>query len=316
MRGLILVFLLLLYGVCGVNAQQTSGLDTTVIYKNQAFTLTDVVVRNNFNIASFVEYVKNDTTFYKAFRNLRIIGFSAFNDINIFDKKGRLAASLHNLTTQQVSNGCRTATVHNERVTGDFYNTKGQHNYTTAEMYASLFFTKGRVCGENNIVGNRIFSAKGKSGMDKHREQLKQLFFNPGTRIAGLPLIGNKVALFDEDVSQLYHYSIDQREFRGSLCYIFTITPRADLSSSQRSNIVIDNMTTWFNAKTLEIIQRDYSLSYNAGIFNFDVDMHVQLEKVGDLLVPKLLRYNGYWKLLFKKPEWSQFTATLFNFKL
>ena len=35
-------------------------------------TLSEVVVRNNINMAKFIERVKNDTTFYKAFRNLRI----------------------------------------------------------------------------------------------------------------------------------------------------------------------------------------------------------------------------------------------------
>ena len=29
---------------------------------------------------------------------------------------------------------------------------------------------------------------KGKSGMAKHKEQLKMLFFNPGKKIPGIPL--------------------------------------------------------------------------------------------------------------------------------
>ena len=311
-------FLLVFTGwfISSASAQDSSAYfkDTTVIYKNQPFTLADVVVRNNLDVAAFIEYVKNDTTFYKAFRNLRILGFSSYNDILINDKKGNLHASLHSNTTQIRRNGCRTMVTNEEHTTGDFYDKNGNYNYTTAAMYASLFFTKGKVCGETNIVKGTSFSVNNKSGMEKHREQLKHLFFNPGTKIPGLPFIGNKVALFDKDVSKLYDYRIDQKDYLGKQCYVFTIIPRKDLSSGERNDIVIDEMTTWFNAKTLEIVGRNYSLSYKAGLFDFDVRMEVQLEKTGELLVPKVLRYQGYWDVIFKKTERAVFTATLFDF--
>jgi len=288
--------------------------DTTVIYRNQAFTLADVIVRNNLNIAAFIDYVKNDTTFYKAFRNLRLLNYSSINDILINDKKGNTKASLHSTTIQTYRNGCRTMATKDEQTTGDFYDKNGNYNYTTAEMYAGLFFTKGRVCGETNIVRGNSFSVSNKSGIEKHKEQLKQLFFNPGTKIPGLPFIGNKVALFDKDVSKLYDFRIDEKDYQGQACYVFTITPRTNLSSGEKNDIVIDEMTTWFNAKTLEILARNYSLSYKAGIFDFNVNMEVQLQKLGDLLVPKVLRYKGYWDVIFKKAERAVFTATLFDF--
>ncbi len=288
--------------------------DTTVFYNNQVFTLSDVVVRNNFSIPSFINYVKNDTSFFKAFKNLRILNFSSFNDIRIIDKNGKEKATLQSQIKQHYNNGCRTMEIIEEKVTGDFYDNNGNTNYITADLYGSLFFTKGKVCGETNIVKGREFSAKGKSGMQKHKEQLKQLFFNPGTRIAGLPFIGNKLALFDDKVAELYNYRIDRKEYMGQTCYIFTIVPKNDLSENERSNIVIDEMTTWFNASTLDIIARNYTLSYEAGIYDFDVKMEVVLEKIGDLLVPKVLKYIGYWDLIFKKKEKAIFTATLFEF--
>lgn len=291
-----------------------SSKDTTVIYKNQAFRLSDVIVRDNLNVAAFIDYVKNDTTFYKAFRNLRLLNYSSLNDILINDKMGNIKASLHSTTTQTYSNGCRTMAVKDEQTTGDFYDKNGNYNYITAEMYAGLFFTKGRVCGETNIVRGSSFSVNSKSGMEKHKEQLKQLFFDPGTKIPGLPFIGNKVALFDKDVSKLYDFRIDEKDYLGQSCYVFTITPRADLTSGQKNDIVIDEMITWFNAKTLEILARNYSLSYKAGIFDFNVNMEVQLQKLGDVLVPKVLRYKGYWDVIFKKAERAVFTATLFDF--
>jgi hypothetical protein len=289
-----------------------SAQDTTVVYKNQTFQLSEVVVRNNFNTAAFIDYIKNDTTFYKAFKNLRILSFTSFNHIQMMDKKGNTVASLDSKTRQVRENGCRTMEVLEERTTGDFYNKNKEYNYTTAQLYASLFFTKGRVCGESNIVKNANFSTKGKSGIEKHKEQLKQLFFNPGKKVQGIPFIGGKVELFDEDIAKSYDYRIDKTDYMGFSCYVFTIKPKADIGNN---NMVIDEMTTWFNAKTFEIIGRNYSLSYKAGVYDFDVDMEVQIEKVGDLLVPKVLRYKGEWDVVFKKKERAIFTATLSDFK-
>ena len=310
MKRHFLFFLLFIFSV-SAHAQQ----DTTVIYKNQAFTLTDVVIRNNFDYPAFIEYVKNDTTFYKAFRNLRVLNFSSYNNISLLDKKGKVKASMQSTTRQSRANGCRTMAVLDEKATGDFYDKNGNYNYTTAEMYAGLFFTKGKVCGETNIVKGANFSGKGKKGMEKHKEQLKQLFFNPGKRIPGLPFLANKVAIFDEDVAKLYDFKIDREDHRGYQTYVFTITPKSNLSSFDRSEIVIDKMTTWFDARNLDIIGRNYSLSYKAGLYDFDVDMEVQLEKIDGLLVPKVLRYRGNWDVMFKERERANFTATLFGFK-
>ena len=288
--------------------------DSMVIYKNQTFQLAEVLVRNNFNVATFIDYVKNDTTFYKAFRNLHILSFSSYNDVKLLNKSGQVQASLLSKTRQNYDGKCRTMSVLEEKTTGDFYNKKGDYNYTSAELYASLFFTRGKVCGETNIVAGRDFSAKGKGGMEKHKEQLKQLFFNPGSKISGIPFISNKVALFDEDVSKLYDFRIDVKEYLGKSCYVFSILPKHDLSSGERGNIVIDEMTTWFDAANMNIIARNYSLSFNAGVYSFDVNMEVQLKKVGDLLVPTVLRYKGEWDVIFKRKERAQFTATLFDF--
>src|SRR5258708_3929316 len=55
--------------------------DSTVIVSKKVITLKEVVVRSNLNVAAFIDRVKNDTTFYKAFRNLRILGYTALNDV-------------------------------------------------------------------------------------------------------------------------------------------------------------------------------------------------------------------------------------------
>jgi hypothetical protein len=288
--------------------------DTSLIVDRKVITLKEVVVRNNLDVPSFIDRVQKDTTFYKAFKNLRVLGFTAFNDIRMLDKKNSVKASLQSKTRQVTDNGCRETVVLEEKITGDIYDKDKNWNYYTAEMYAGLMFAKNRICGEDNIVKGDDPSTRGKSGLARHKEQLKMLFFNPGDRIPGIPFIGNKIAIFDEEVARLYDFVIDMGDYQGENCYIFAVNARGDLSNSEENDIVINNMTTWFNSRTMEIVAREYDLSYDAGVYDFDVQMQVQLHKFGDYLVPKLIRYVGNWHALFKGREHGVFTATLFDY--
>ena len=289
-------------------AQQKN--DSTVKVANNYITLSEIVVNKQLDVPWFIDRVKNDTTFYKAFRTLRIIGYTAINDIRMLDKKGNIEASLNSTTKQVRSDDCRKMQVLDQRMTGNIYDADSNFNYYTAQMYAGLFFTKDSVCRENNIVKGHEFSTAGLSGIEKHKEQLKMLFFNPGKKISGLPFISNKTEIFDESMADKYDMYIDYRNFNNVDCYVFTIRVKDD----KKSSVVIDQMTTWFNAKTFDIVARNYSISYDAGVYDFDVNMEVQMSKFGDLLVPSIIRYNGNWKVIFKKREHGIFTATLFDF--
>lgn len=273
--------------------------------------LTEVVIRNGFDVNKFLQRIKYDTTFYKAFRTLRILGFTSLNDVRMLDSDGRTKASLHSKTRQNRANGCRTMDVLEEKTTGNMY--KGRElNYYTAELYAGLFFTNGKVCGETNIVAGSQRNVRSKSGIEKHKEQLKMLFFNPGQRIPGIPFIGDKIDIFDPSVSKYYDFSVDMEEMMGQPCYLFKIVPKDDTDPDK---IVFDNITTWFNAKTMEIVARNYDLSYDTPVYDFDVHMEVRMTKFQGLLVPELLTYNGNWKVALKKRERGVFTATIFDFK-
>ncbi|MBI5856930.1 MAG: hypothetical protein HZB42_04695 [Sphingobacteriales bacterium] len=276
--------------------------------------LSEVVIRTGINVSRFIDQVKNDTTFYKAFRNLHLLSFTSWNDIRLKDKKGNIKASLLSRTRQVRNNGCRTMNVLDENSSGNFYKEDGSYNYFTAELYAGLFFTKGTVCGETNIVKGTDFNPRSVSGMEKSKQQLKMLFFNPGKKIPGIPFIGDKIDLFDPDHARFYDFLIDYDDYEGQPCYVFSIKVKKDLRSGEKNKVVIDSMITWFNSKTMEVMARNYDMSYDAGVYDFDVHMEVQMTKFGDYLVPKVLRYIGNWDVIFKKRERGFFTATLFDF--
>ena len=170
------------------------------------------------------------------------------------------------------------------------------------------------MCGETNIVAGALRNVRDKRGVEKAKEQLKMLFFNPGKRIPGIPFIGDKLDIFEERLAQYYNFNIDFTNLNGQDCYLFSIKRRDDLTSSERSAIVFDAIITWFDAKTMEIVARNYDLSYDAGVYDFDVHMEVAMTHFNNLLVPQVLRYNGNWDVAFKKRERGVFTATLFDF--
>jgi hypothetical protein len=310
MRGLNSIPVLILFFAGSLRAQDS--LDNARL--SQMINLSEVVIRSDLNVARFVDRVKNDSSFYKAFRNLHVLGFTSWNDIRIRDKKGNTKASLRSKTKQVRDHGCRHMEVLSESTSGDMYDNNHQFNYQTAELYAGLFFTNGTICGETNIVKGVDFRPRNLSGMAKHKEQLKMLFFNPGKKIPGIPFIGEKIDIFDPSRAENYDWTIGFDDYEGESCYLFSVKVKKDLSNSQRNDIVIDSMTTWFNAKTMEIMARNYDMSYDAGVYDFDVHMEVQMTRFGEYLVPKLLRYIGNWDVMFKKRERGLFTATLFDF--
>lgn len=303
--------LLLLLICVQLQAQQVNNIDTTIIVGKNAITLSEVVINNKLNVPTFIQLVKNDTSFYKAFKNLHILNFSAINDIRMLDKQGNNAATLHSTTQQIIQNNCRSMHVQNEVITGDYYGAEKELNYYTAQMYAALFFTNGLVCNEDNIVFGKAISTAGKTGLEKHKQQLKMLFFNPGKKIDGLPFMANKTAIYNDEMANLYDMAIDMDMYNKTSCYVF----KQKVKPGNEADVVVDEMTTWFNDSTYEVVARNYQLSYDATLYDFKVQMEVQMTHANGLLVPAIIRYNGNWKAIFKKREKGVFTATLFDFK-
>lgn len=278
-------------------------------------TLSEVVVRSGMDVNGFIERVRRDTTFYKAFRNLRVLSYSSLNDIRMAGRRGRQGAGYRSRTRQTAWLGCRVTRVIESSQTGDFFERDGSHRYYTARLYDALFHSFDTLCGQHNLVRDHAPRTRGTSGMDRHKEQLKTLFFNPGADIPGIPLMGDKTRIFDADHRPLYDFDIDIQDRKGVRCYVFRISARKDLGMLDRDRIVIDEMETWFDYRSFEVMERTYAMRYDAGVYRFDVRMHVELGHAGRYLVPTLVRYDGSWKVALKPSEQGVFTATLFDFE-
>ena len=246
MRSLALIAL----SFCFMHAARAQDDTADVEAVRRMVSLSEVVVRSDLNISRFLQRIKNDTSFYKAFRNLRVLGFTSLNDIRMQDKRGRTTASLQSKTRQLRRRGCRSMEVLEEKTTGDIRQ-NGAYNYYTAALYASLFFTQGTICGEHNIVKGIERNVSGKKGLEKHKEQLKMLFFNPGRKIPGIPFLGEKINIYDEPMSALYNFEVDMGQLHGRNCYVFRIAARPDLDETDRDRIVSPIFTGWLSITDL-----------------------------------------------------------------
>jgi hypothetical protein len=283
--------------------------DTTISSFN--IEMDEVVVgsiRGGWDVGEFIRRVRTDTTFYKAFKSLRVVSFNAVNDIRIFNKRGGTEATYFSRTRTNVSNGCRTMQTSDERVTGDFFKRNKDYRYYTAELYAYLFFTKGRICGDNDIVGSSIHQ-RGSGSMEKAKYQLKQLIFNPGSKISGVPLMGNKAAIFDPPTVRKYDFKLMSVEYAGESCYLFRALPKKEYAD----DVVYNELSTWFRKSDYAILARDYSLSFSTPVYDFDVKMRVRLQPMGSRLLPTRIEYDGNWRVATQGRERGKFT-TVFSY--
>lgn len=268
--------------------------------------LDSFVVRSGFDVNAFIRRVRADTTFYKAFKSLHLVPYTAQNDFKALDKAGNITATWQSTIKQNINNHCRTAAVLHQESTGDFYDRNNEYNYYTAELFDYLFFAKKPVCNETDIVGNSL-EVYGKGKMEKSKYELKQLIFNPGAKVSGVPFMGSRASIFDEGEAEKYDFKITQETYNGEKCYVFRITPK----KGYEHKTLYDELTTWFRKGDYSILARNYSLSYHTLVYDFDVHMKVRITQMNGKLYPAVIDYDGNWHIFTRKRERVKFKAEL-----
>ena len=296
---------LLYYSFFTLHCSLLRAQDTTISSFN--IQMDEVIVgsiKEGWDVGAFIRRARTDTTFFKAFKGLRVVPFSAVNDIRILNKRGGTEATYYSRTRTSVARGCRNMTTSDERVTGDFFKRNRDYRYFTAELYAYLFFTKGTVCGDNDNVSS--INQRGSGSIEKAKYQLKQLIFNPGSKISGVPLIGNKASIFEPEIAKKYDFRLMSVEYAGEGCYLFRALPKKEYAD----DVVYNELSTWFRKSDYSILARDYSLSYHTPVYDFDVKMRVRLVPVGSRNLPSRIEYDGNWRVATQGRERGKFVTT------
>lgn len=269
---------------------------------------TTIYASDQLDVSTIIQLIQNDTTFYKAFKNLHFSNYNADNSIKIYDNKAqRITSSYTSETKHLYRNNCRWMDVLEERVTGKYYKKNRIPLTHTVTLYESLFFTNDTVCNEINKLDKNYLNPSG-NVVERNKAQLKQLMFSPGRKISGIPFMGKSAAIFDKEITPYYEFSIKKEDKNGTTCYLFTATPKI----GYESKVVYQVFKTWINVNDYSMVARDYVLKYNTSIYDFNVSMKVNLIKKGNKLLPSYISYNGNWRAATQGREIVTFQTTFY----
>lgn len=289
-----------------VTTSYAQVMDTGSIF-SQTVSMDSFVVKSGFDINAFIRRVKNDTTFYKAFRSMHLVPFTAQNNIEVYHKqKNSIIASEYCISNQYIKNNCRITTITEQSTTGNYYKRNGEYNFYTASLFHYLFLPQSTICNEDDIVAGKIY-APAKSKLEKNKEELKLLIFNPGTKISGVPFMADRASIFDADEARKYNFTISQTTYQEQECYVFRITPKKDYEHK----VLYNELTTWFRKGDYGILSRHYSLSYSTLLYDFDVIMNVNTTTINGKLYPVHITYNGNWHVFTQKRERVRFDVKI-----
>lgn len=292
------------FAICPAVAQD----DVVKVINLEQFTVS--AVNDEFDVADFVERVRKDTTFYKAFLNLKYFPHTIEGAMAVFKKDETERGTMKRRAVQHLDEGEMMRTeITFEETNGNIRKRNGEWKYLTAEMYDEVFFPKGPLKVSNRIKSTEQELVSG-SRIDKHKAQLKRMMFNPGAEIENVPFIGDKLAIFDDHMVPYYDYAIFNASIDGVDCIAFSCFAKEGMEDET----VIHDLTSYFHPETYEVLRRDYRLAYSTVLFNFDISMKVENERTDGHLLPKFISYDGAWNALLRKPEIISFRLKCTDF--
>lgn len=288
------------------------GISVTAQEVVKVVTLSEFIVRSepDLNHEDFITQIVTDSSFYQAYINMRFYPHDYNSELTVFNKGEKVQGELYREATLHRYDRMAWVSINKERTNGKLYNRKGEHKYLTAEMFDEVFFPRERFYPSTEISSMEQEVVDG-SRMEKYKSQLKKMLFNPGQEIAHVPFIGDKVALFSDEMIQYYDFHIYHLEYEGRECYGFNISEKA---GNKSNDTVIKSMVSYFDKETMNVVMREYVLQNDVFVFNFDIKIQVFNQIIGGIPVPKKMVYDGNWNVLFKKPETIRFQIDFMNY--
>ncbi|MEJ7692879.1 hypothetical protein [Daejeonella sp.] len=264
-------------------------------------------------VESFINEVMNDTSFYKAFRNMKKYSFTAENNIFTYDKKNKVEGSIYRRIFHN-NNGPYKMQILEKRDKGQVYKKNGKYSLYTVEMFDYIFMNayNSDFTPSEDLGGT-------KESNESYKDKLKTLIFSPGRPVKGIPFISNKTAIFTPNMRQYYDYSFFRGTYLDSIpVYIFKVKMKPGLSNWTKDGIMIKELITTFDMRNFQILGRSVDMKYGNLAFDFDVKMNIELGYFGEdqSLLPTKISYQGNWDIPLKKEERASFLILHKGYKL
>ena len=265
-----------------------------------------------FGIETFINAIINDTSFYQAFRNMKKYTFIAENRIFSYDKKNKVDGKVYRKIKHNNDGPYKMEYLVKEN-SGNIFKKNGKYQLYTIEMFDYIFMN----AYNSDFVPNASVG-DGKGGTNEsYKDKLKTLIFNPGRPIKGLPFIGSKTEIFTANMRQYYDYSFYSATYLDSIpVYRFKVAVKPDLSSWTKDGLMIKELVTIFDKRTFEILGRYVDMKYSNMLFDFDVQMNIEMSYFNEVKLPTKITYQGNWDYPFKKEERASFLVVHKDYKL
>lgn len=261
-----------------------------------------VAQREGFDVRAFIARVREDTTYQDAFLNLRRHPHRTDGELRVYDPRDRERAGFHRSARLVRSGDLATQVIDSVREEGRLRKADGDHRYLTARMFQSLFFPDGPrpvPAAVDEVDPSRAIGSR----FERYRADLKAFMFNPGEGL-DVPIVGDKLALFEPGIARHYAMSIWSGQRNGHACWVFSADALPDIP---RNAVVIRTMDTWFDKATGRVMAREYRLAHTGMLVSFDITMVVDLDVKDGLLVPTHVKYDGEWDLPLQRRERVRF---------
>jgi len=312
MKKLCLAIICSLFFV-GTNAQQIPRFNPDTI---KTITLDSIVniKAKRLNIETFIDAIINDTSFYEAFRNMKKYTFIAENRVYTYDKKNQVDGRIYRKIRHNNDGPYKMEYLVKEN-NGKVYKKNGKYQLYTVEMFDYIFMN----AYNTDFVPNAAPSngKDKKSGNEGYKDKLKTLIFNPGRPIKGVPFIGSKTEIFTANMRQYYDYTFHSGTYLDSIpVYRFKVSVKPDLSKWTKDGIMIKELVTIFDKRNFEILGRYVDMKYSNMLFDFDVQMNIEMSYFDEVKLPTKITYQGNWDYPFKKEERASFLVLHKDYRL
>ncbi|MCZ4245178.1 hypothetical protein [Pedobacter punctiformis] len=265
------------------------------------------------NIETFINAIINDTTFYQSFRDMKRYSFIAENRIYTYDKKNKVDGRIYRKLRHNNSGPYKIEYLVKQD-TGKVFKKNGKYQLYTVEMFDYIFMN----AYSTDFVKNAPMDGKkGGTTNEGYKEKLKTLIFNPGRPVKGIPFIGSKTEIFTANMRQYYDYGFTSGTYLDSIpVYRFKVSVKPELSSWTKDGIMIKELVTIFDKRNFNILGRYVDMKYSNMLFDFDVQMNIEMGYFGEDKLPTKITYQGNWNVPLKKEERASFLILHKDYKL
>src|SRR5690606_16177533 len=271
------------------------------VYIDSAVTITSTKL----DVEAFIREIINDTSFYEAFRNMKRYNFTAEDRIYTYDKKDKVNGKIYRKLFHSNAGNNKIKYLAKQD-SGRLDKRNGKYQVYTVEMFDYIFMNAYQ---SDFVPWAPAPQGKGESNAS-YKDKLKTLIFSPGRPVKGIPFISSKTEIFTANMRQYYDYRFYSGTYLNSIpVYRFKVTEKPGLSNWTKNGIMIKELTTIFDKRNMQILGRYIDMKYRNMLFNFDVQMNIELGYFdgGEVLLPTKISYQGNWDVPLKKEERASF---------